>query len=49
VLASAYQEGWVPSRPDVEDLVAFHTREINFDEYEARSGSLVERNRVVTD
>ena len=47
--ASAYQEGWVPNRADVEDLVAFHTRRIDFDEYEDRSRSLVERHRGLTD
>ena len=47
--ASAFQEGWVPNRPDVEDLVAFHTRRIDFDEYENRSRSLVERNLGIAD
>ncbi len=41
--ASAFQEGWVPNRPDVEDLVAFHTRRIDFDEYEQRSAAIVEQ------
>ncbi len=47
--ASAFQEGWEPNRPDVEDLVAFHTRRIDFDEYENRSRSLVERNLGIAD
>ncbi len=41
--ASAFHEGWVPNRPDVEDLVAFHTRRIDFDEYEQRSAAIVEQ------
>ena len=47
--ASAFQEGWEPNRPDVEDLVAFHTREIDLDEYENRSRSLVDHHRGITD
>ncbi len=41
--ASAFQEGWEPNRADVEDLVAFHTRRIDFDEYERRSAAIVEQ------
>ncbi|MGO1544044.1 MAG: hypothetical protein ACTHXA_06855 [Gulosibacter sp.] len=45
-LASAWHEGWVPNREDVENLTDFARGAIDEEEYDRRVAGASERSRV---